>query len=115
MKHKFALLNCHAFSQSPPSWLQVLREVPLPATELDVCRAVEQWALSYYGDDLDDSSPDLAEEEDPIIPNDEDRAILDLIDLSCIKSIDIKTVRFSKALCFCLVFLVLVYLGVVCG
>lgn len=70
----------------------VLREVPLPATELDVCRAVEQWALSYYGDDLDDSSPDLPEEEEPIIPNDDDRAILDHIDLSCIKSIDIKTI-----------------------
>lgn len=72
--------------------MQVLRDVPLPATELDVCLAVQQWALSYYGDDLDDHTPDMPTEE-LIIPNEEDRAALDHIDLTCIKSADIKLVR----------------------
>ena len=58
-----------------------------------MCRSVHQWALSYYGDDLDDSLPDLEAPEDLVIPNDEDRAILDHIDLTCIKSHEIKTVR----------------------
>jgi hypothetical protein len=73
--------------------VQVLKQIPLPATELDVCRAVYQWALSYYGDDLDDIA-DEPEEDELLIPNDADRAILRHIDLACIKSIEIKTVCF---------------------
>lgn len=72
---------------------QVLQDVPLPATELEVCRAVQQWALSYYGDDLDESIADMPPPEELIIPNEEDRTVLDHIDLTCVKSIDIKTVR----------------------
>ena len=81
--------------------LQVLRDIPLPATELDVCRAVHAWALAYFGADLDEPQSDELPEEDPasddllIMPTREDRRILHFIDLSCIKASDIRTVRSS--------------------
>lgn len=85
-------------------FVQVLRDIPLPATELDVCRAVHAWALAYFGADLDEPASDELPEEDPasddllIMPTKEDRRILQYIDLSCIKASDIRTVRRTAAL-----------------
>jgi hypothetical protein len=84
----------------------VLRDIPLPATELDVCRAVHAWASAYFGADLDESD-DLPEEEASddllIMPTKEDRRILQYIDLSCIKASDLRQVRqcarFSSVIC----------------
>jgi hypothetical protein len=36
----------------------ILRDVPLPADEVDVCRALSKWAGAYFGDP--DSSGELA-------------------------------------------------------
>jgi hypothetical protein len=78
----------------------VLRDIPLPATELDVCRAVYAWAFAYFGADLDGPASDELPDSDPasddllIMPTKEDRRILQYIDLSCIKASDIRTVCF---------------------
>eukprot|EP00892_Ulva_mutabilis_P009539 jgi/Ulvmu1/6958/UM033_0015.1 len=68
----------------PDTVLQVLRDVPLPADEVDVCRSLSKWAEAYEADE------DSAADPDAFIDVDDD--ILKHIDLLFVSLQDIKEV-----------------------
>lgn len=69
----------------PDTVLQVLRDVPLPADEVDVCRALSNWAEAYEADEESVADPsaffDVGDD------------ILKHIDLLFVSLDDIKEVR----------------------
>lgn len=71
----------------PDTVLQVLRDVPLPADEVDVCRALSKWAEAYEADE------DSAADPEAFIDVDDD--ILKHIDLLFVSLTDIKEVQNS--------------------
>jgi hypothetical protein len=77
--------------------VQILTEVPLPFTELDVCRAVEQWAIAEFSMDIDLDDDEEGEHfagSELLITSDQERnKILDAIDLSYVNPRDIREVR----------------------
>lgn len=75
----------------PDTVLQVLRDVPLPADEVDVCRALSNWAEAYEADE--DSAAD------PGAFFDVGDDILKHIDLLFVSLDDIKEVCAAAAVC----------------
>jgi hypothetical protein len=78
-----------AFSDVGPEVVElVLRDVSLKAAEIEVWRAVKEWADGFF-DDLSDPdfsptcSPTQAEESGPVVPE-ALKMILQFIDLDCI-------------------------------
>ena len=71
----------------------VLRDVPVPANEVDVCRALSKWAEAYFGDP--DGSGDLA----GFIPVSD--SIMKHIDLLFVSRNDLIEVRGCPAMCVC--------------
>ena len=75
----------------------VLRDVPLAASELDVCVAVCAWAQEFFGVDSDDDSggdDDGASSEQLLLLPRDDQRILQYIDLRCINAGELREVRF---------------------
>eukprot|EP00892_Ulva_mutabilis_P005304 jgi/Ulvmu1/3145/UM015_0185.1 len=73
----------------------VLRDIPLNAIELDVCRCVHAWAQEFFGIDSDEDTDELPEDQasdDLLILPPEDRRILKHIDLSCVSASEIREV-----------------------
>eukprot|EP00892_Ulva_mutabilis_P001440 jgi/Ulvmu1/11297/UM074_0012.1 len=70
----------------------VLRDVPLAASELDVCRAVYAWAQEFFGmdsDDEDESGDDTSNEALLLLPSDDQR-ILQHIDLRYVNASELR-------------------------
>lgn len=72
--------------------MQILRDIPIPATELQVCSAVTSWAASEYTMDIDFDSDEEDSTDELLIPDMERGPILDEIDLTYVSSQDIKRV-----------------------
>ena len=79
----------------------VLRDIPLTAIELDVCRSVHAWAQEFFGIDSDEDTDTLPEDQasdDLLILPPEDRRILQHIDLGCVSAAEIREVGPTKRL-----------------
>lgn len=75
----------------------VLRDVPLAASELDVCRAVHSWAQEFFGMDSDDDPDDGTSSDNLFLLPQDDQRILQYIDLRCVNPNDIREVRPAPA------------------
>lgn len=82
----------------------VLRDIPLSAIELDVCRSVHAWAQEFFGIDSDEDTDDLPEDQasdDLLILPPEDRRILKHIDLGCVSAAEIREVPHATSCHMC--------------
>jgi hypothetical protein len=86
-----------AFQEAGPEVVElVLRDVPLQAVEVEVWRAVKEWADGFFDDlsdpDLSPTCTSLAEDAHPVVPE-ALKTILQFIDLECISWKDVVEVQ----------------------